>query len=236
MPNFTVRQGDTTAGIAFRNGLIWETIWEHPNNAQLRASRDNKNILKPGDVLFIPERSQGEESCSTDQRHRFRRKGVPERFRLRFVEDPQQIMEGGGDTEEGAGDSGAQEQEKDVPRADVSYLFEIDGQITNGTTDQDGWIEYSIPPDVQSGRIILNPSTPQEEEYRLQVGHLNPISELSGVKHRLQNLGLFEGEIDDQPTPELETALRTFQERHNLTVSGEPDQPTRDKLVEVHGS
>src|SRR4030095_14342956 len=54
---YTVKQGDHVAGIAFRFGLSdFRTIWDHPNNTELKNKRQNPNVLFPGDVLYVPDR------------------------------------------------------------------------------------------------------------------------------------------------------------------------------------
>jgi hypothetical protein len=236
MPDYTVRQGDSTSSIAFRHGMFWETIWDHSANAELRASREDKNILYPGDVLFIPDGNIRAESGSTEQRHRYRLRGVPERIRLRFIEDREESAQTAGSSNQSQRSSGGRDQSKDMPRANVPYVLDIDGRLTQGNTDDDGCVECPIPPDARRGRVILNPSTPQQQEYPLQIGHLNPISQFSGVKQRLSNLGFFPGQPDEQRTRELEAALRMFQERQGLQVTGEADDQTRNRLRELHGS
>ncbi len=71
----------------------------------------------------------------------------------------------------------------------------------------------------------------------LQLGNLDPISEVRGVKQRLANLGFDCGNTNnDELNEDLEGALSAFQSAHDLDVTGEIDQATRDKLKDVHGS
>ncbi len=210
MPEYTVRQGDTTTSIAHAHGFFWETIWNHPNNEELRNSRDNPNVLHPEDVIFIPERQEREESGATDQRHRFRRMGLPERLRLRLLD------------------------EDDEPRADLAYTLEVEENRFTGATDSEGMIEHPIPPDSGSGRLLIG--EPQEEEYALMLGHLDPIGEISGVQARLMNLNLYIGEVNGETNDETGLAIREFQRRHDLEETGEMNDETRSRLEEVHGS
>jgi hypothetical protein len=60
----TVRQGDCIASISFRNGFLPETIWNDPNNAELRRTK-HPNILKPGDIVFIPDKRPKTSSLKT---------------------------------------------------------------------------------------------------------------------------------------------------------------------------
>src|SRR5262245_59177978 len=72
---YTVKQGDYLVKIARENGFVdYRTIWEHPENKQLKEKRKNPSVLFPGDVLFIPDRNDKKESGGTDQTHRFQLK------------------------------------------------------------------------------------------------------------------------------------------------------------------
>ena len=56
--------GDHVSRIADENGFgSWETLWDHPDNAELKAKRKNPNVLAEGDEVAIPEKKkkQGEE-------------------------------------------------------------------------------------------------------------------------------------------------------------------------------
>jgi N-acetylmuramoyl-L-alanine amidase len=207
--DYVVRQGDALESIAESRGHFWETIWMAPENADLRDARGNPHVLLPGDRLHIPELRRREETGATEQRHRFRRKGVPSKLRV-VLED------------------------EDGPRSGLSYTLEIeDGTIHEGHTDGDGAIEHPIPPGVK--RAILVVGDPPEH-YELKLAHLDPVESVSGQQARLANLGLYARKIDGKQGAALASALRMFQESHDLEISGEADQATRDKLVEVHGS
>jgi hypothetical protein len=83
--SYVVQHGDCLESIAFTHGLLWQTIWNDPRNAELQTSRD-PNILLPGDRLFIPELKQKSTDCATDQLHTFERKGVNSRVRIHVLE------------------------------------------------------------------------------------------------------------------------------------------------------
>ncbi len=247
MPEYKVKQGDCISSIATRHGLFWEKVWNHPKNARLKEQRKDPNILYPGDTLFVPEKEKKEESGATEQKHRFKKKGTPAKLRLRVMEEepppqgsPQRTSgtsrprnEKNFSGEDPETESRAQE---DRPRRNIPYVLDIDGNLTEGTTDGDGMIEVSILPNAKKGRLILEPRTVNEKVLPLNLGGLNPLSEISGVKHRLKNLGFDCGDTSDEATPGLAAALRAFQEKHSLRVTGEADQATKDKLQELHGS
>ena len=80
------------------------------------------------------------------------------------------------------------------------------------------------------------PDTPDETEVTVNLGHLDPITEVTGVKQRLRNLCFDCGDQTPEENEDLETALRAFQSKHGLSVTGTIDQATRDELSKQHGS
>ena len=67
------------------------------------------------------------------------------------------------------------------------------------------------------------------------LGHMDPISEVSGVQMRLAGLGYFKGafssEIDDATTK----ALVAFQRAEKLPETGGPDKDTLAALAKAFG-
>jgi len=247
MPEYKVKQGDCISSIATRHGLFWEKVWNHPKNSRLKEQRKDPNVLYPGDVVFVPDKEKKEESGATEQKHRFRKKGTPAKLRLRIMEEsveeeepppPSSTPSQPQDTKNVVFEDPQTEErsQEDRPRQNIPYVLDIDGNLTEGTTDDDGMIEVSIPPNAKKGRLILEPGTTNERVLQLDLGELNPLSEISGIKHRLKNLGFDCGDTSDGATPALGAALRAFQEKHGLQVTGEADQATKDKLKDLHGS
>jgi N-acetylmuramoyl-L-alanine amidase len=209
MSFYTVRKGDCISSIADYYGLFWEKIWNDPNNSELKEKRKDPNVLYPGDVVFIPEKEIKEYSCATDKKHRFHRKGIPLYLRLQMLD------------------------EDDKPIANVSYTLDIDGGETiEGKTGPDGKIEQAIPPGARSGTLHVEGDDPVP----LSFGELDPIDTAIGVKQRLMNLGYDCGDEDGETDEEAQEVLREFQEKYGLNPTGEVDQATKDKLLEVHGS
>ena len=57
----------------------------------------------------------------------------------------------------------------------------------------------------------------------------------SGVQGRLSNLGYDCGDEHGELGPVTRSALRAFQETYEMTVNGEADSATREKLQEKYG-
>lgn len=206
----TVRPGECTDSIAYAYGFFAETVWDAPQNERLRAERESKNVLSPGDVLTIPDKREKEEPAATGREHTFRRRGVPARIHLRFVLN-------------------------DQPRSGVPYVLEIDGNRRSGVLDDQGELHQPVMPDARGGRVILNPGQPNEETHHLQLRRLEPIDTVRGQQTRLRNLGFYDGAIDGELGPRTQRAVQDFQTAHQLDVSGLPDEPTLARLLETHG-
>ena len=169
---YTVKQGDCISSIAFKYGFFPDTIWNDSKNSKLKQDRKDPNALFPGDSLVIPEKQLKEEQCQAEQKHRFRRKGVPERLRIQFL----------------TGD-----EEEDAPRKGIPYTLDITtksgGPVPQkkGKTDNDGFLDETIPPDASVGKIVLDEGE-DEQVHEGMLGHLDPIDTISGVQARLNNL------------------------------------------------
>lgn len=229
--DYIVREGDCMSSIAKDSGHFWGTLWNAPENEELREVRKNPNTLLPGDKVFIPELRPKEEACETEARHRFIRRGEPAKLRLRLVRGPSQFLP---DNDDGVPPG---KLAQDQPWANVPYKLVVDGRTFEGTSDGDGWIEVNIPGNATKGKLLLHPGEPEEIEMPVELGQLAPISELKGVMQRLENLGLRSGNPGTyRMTPEVREAVRKFQQQHGLPATGELSDETRQKLVEVHGS
>ena len=204
---YVVSQGECIESIAFEHGLFWKSIWDHAQNSELKQKRKDPNALLPGDRVHVREKELKQESGATEARHRFKRKGIPAILKLVFLND--------------AG----------KPRANLPYRLDIDGQVFTGSTDGDGALKHGIPPNAQSGTLTLN----NQDEYLLDLRHLDPSSEATGIQARLRNLGYDPGDIDGDLGPRTKGALSEFQQDHDLDVTGEPNEQTLKKLEDVHG-
>jgi hypothetical protein len=197
-----VKQGDCILSIAAKHGFLWESVWNHPDNSELKKQRKNPNVLQTGDVVVIPDKEKKEESAGADQHHRFVKKGVPAKLRLKITRN-------------------------DEPRANEPFSLNIDGKYTEGQTDAKGMIDVAIPPTAIRGELLVGDGN-QQEGFRFKLGTLDPIDSENGVKGRLRCLGY-------NDSMEYSELLREFQQKEELQVTGQLDEPTKNKIEERFG-
>lgn len=220
-----IEQGECIATLAERHGHRMATLWDHPQNAELKELRGNPYVLNVGDVVFVPDIRTRSETCSTDARHCFRRHDVPEKFRLQLLDD-------------------------DVPIEKTPYVFEIGKDRRAHQTTTEGWVEEWVPPSATKATLtFVPPRGPSDPEdlvveplvYEILLGALGPADSERGARARLLALSYLEEEGAEGP-PETEDhdsyrlALATLQSEHDLDITGELDPPTVELLRELYGS
>ncbi|WP_437817497.1 peptidoglycan-binding domain-containing protein [Sorangium sp. So ce1078] len=206
MRRHRIEQGDSVVRLAEQYGFAPDTIWNHPDNAELKALRKDMNVLAPGDMLAVPDLRLREEACATGRRHVFRRRGVPTVFR-------------------------AQLYDRGEARRNEPYELEVDGRLYTGQTDDEGKIEVYLPNGARRGRLVVNRG---EVDAEVRFGHMDPITEIAGVQKRLANLGFEVGAIDGVMHARLSAALRAFQTLVGLAPTAELDDETRAALADCH--
>lgn len=220
MPSYhDVEQGEYLSKIAARYGFSdYRTIWNHGENAALKAKRKNPNVLYPGDRLYIPDKEVRGESRSTDQTHKF--KVNRNKLKLGLV----------------------LEDQYEHPIASAPCELHLDGQVYKLTTDGKGKLEQEIKPAAEGALLIIrDPQTSINEiVLSIKIGHLDPVEEDSGKAQRLNNLGYFAGPLPENGPEEnrqlLRSAVEEFQCDHGLKVDGVCGSKTQAKLIEAHGS
>ena len=209
MPSHTVQPGEHLSRIAAQYGFFDQrTIWDHPQNAALKALRDSPNVLNPGDVLFIPDKIAKTEGRPTGQTHVFQ---VPaDKLLLRIsVHDFD-----------------------NQPIAGEACELEVEGQVYKISTDGSGAIQQEIPKTAEKGTLRV-PGLGME--LPLRIGYLNPADQESGWQARLVNLGYLAGMAPDSSEDDLDTAIEELQCDYKVQLTGTADDATQQKLKELHG-
>ena len=154
---YRVQAGDTLTGIALDAGFYsWETVYNHPQNAALRAQRPNPGELFVGDQLYIPDKQP-----KTVELHSFPLENNPQR-KYRLVRKKLRAYV-----------SLYLYNDDDEPYANKKYQLIVDGQLYAGATGTDGLLRESVPPRSQSCVIRLWPNANEPNEtvtWTLQLG------------------------------------------------------------------
>jgi hypothetical protein len=232
----TVAQGEFISLIARSHGFAdYKTIWDAPENSDLKAERKNPNVLFPGDQVFIPDKKLGEETRSTEGKHRFELQGHKLMLRIKL------------------------EGLKKEPLTGHECTLAVAGDPEAFTTDGDGIIEKEIPALAGQGQLVdrgkPGPEIRTETRMPLKIGVLDPVTKVTGQIARLNNLGYNAGELPDHPlapdeekalseSPDFISAVEEFQcdfmGANNLAtiksvVDGKCGSKTQAKLLDAHG-
>lgn len=210
MPTHVVQQGECFATIARDHGFRRDTLYDHPDNADLKKKRPNPNILYPGDEVAVPELEPKEANVSTGARHPFTIKVPKRELRLRLLDH--------------AGE----------PIAGAAYLLETEGWRMQGQTSGKGELVERVPCSARTATLTVG-----ERVLVLECAGINPMSDVpdeaaSGARERLRNLGYDVGDASTVLDPRTRTAVALFQHEAKIEVTGELDDTTRSKLASLH--
>jgi hypothetical protein len=205
-----VSAGENLESIAFLYGFLAPSIWDHPNNADLKKRRQDSCVLAPGDQVYIPELRLRTEDGETNQVHRFKCKNTPALLRFR------PLVFG-------------------KPLKNRNYTLVVDdGPPITGKVGDDGTIKQYIRPDAKEAKIVVGEGF-DKFTYNLSLRTLYPFDGIRGIQQRLKQLGHYHGPEDGVENEETKNAIAMFQVRQGLEVTGTADEKTKLMLVKRHG-
>ncbi|MFL0799397.1 MAG: peptidoglycan-binding protein [Agarilytica sp.] len=213
----TVAQGETLARIAKQHKFAsWQTIYNHVENKPFREKRPDPNIIFPGDQLKIPEKEDRMSSGSTNSTHVFRvKKPEIEKFRVKIQNSSGRAWAG------------------------KRVVLSVGGQNIDAPIGPNGVLEIELPNGDESEgelKVFMDPNSEEPtHEFEVQLGHLDPVEELSGVQARCNLLGFDCGVADGIMGSKTRTGVKKFQASEGLDVDGVPGPMTKGKLKEVYG-
>ena len=214
---YTVAAGDCLSSLASKNGLpSWRLIWEHGNNADLRARRANPNVVAAGDSVYIPA---GEKTKlvdrPVDKRHPFQIEKLPTFISIRVNDALRRKL------------------------PPCTYTLTVGGTTQTGKVPDNGVVTVKIDPEETTGQLVVTPDTPGQGfdgfDLPLSLGQLDPKDTVTGVQARLNNLGFHSGAVDGVLGPLTQHAIRSFQSAMKLPVDGQNSAAVQDALHKQHG-
>jgi hypothetical protein len=202
---YIVQPGDHLSAVAARVGF------QNDDTIWLHPEnatlRDSRNpyVLNPGDELFIPRKQTGTVERPTDAEHPFTLVRSPLKLRLR-------VFDWWGH-----------------PLVETRAIsLSDDAEVPN--TDADGLMEAFIDRSTTQARLLLG-----LEPSAAQIGGLDPVETTPGMLGRLVNLGYIDEGGGEDPEAALSLAVEEFQDDYGLAPSGEADEQTLAKIVEIYG-
>jgi N-acetylmuramoyl-L-alanine amidase len=217
MATHTTQPGECFATIARDNGTNRDTLYQHPDNADLKKKRPSPYVLYPGDAVAIPDLTPKTVSKPVDANYRFKVKLPMRELRLK-LQDPE-----------------------GKPIASEAYTLVIGSERVEGKTDGSGLLVKTFRTAETKATLTLRGMT-----ISLGFGLLNPVKDTpdagaSGGRERLRNLGYDVGDLGADVDANgmdggTRTAVALFQHQAGLPVTGNLDDATMQKLVAVHGS
>lgn len=197
--------------LAERHGFSdHRTIWDHPDNAELKRRR-SPTVLLPGDVVVIPERQSRAEVRGTGARHFFELSRTTLRLRVRAFDRLR------------------------APLPSSDRELSVAGRPAD--TDADGVLDMEIPADTRAAELSIRNG---EETIPIHIGDLHPADTPEGLGARLHNLGYdcradpLLGEEGVDPD-QLRFAIELFQHDHGLPVTGSATADLVEAVRAEHG-
>lgn len=202
-----VAQGEHAPGIAALLGFDdFREIWNHTDNAELRARRPSPAVLAPGDELHVPARASVKAARATGARHRFVLKEAPLKLRVRL----QDFL--------------------GRPIGKTAVELVTSGGSEPLITNDDGQFEADIATRARDKQLLFD-----EVDLPLAIGFLDPIDLESGRNARLANLGYLLDPSDTDEDDEVYLAIEEFQADNGLPTTGVFNTATRAQLLNVYG-
>lgn len=220
MPLKKPSPGDDLLRLAQKEGVGVAAIRAHPENRELFACRE-PGVLSSEEELFIPPPEPKKEQISTGETHYIVYRPAT-RF-LHFV----------------LHDESAAPRQADYTLSDFvfdgpkpKYGFPWPDEL-HGYAYQ-GVVHEELPATVTKLKLVLDDD--EDNALTIELGRLEPVGSTRGLKARLRSLGLYPGDVASSDYGvDLTEAVRLFQARQGLRVTGKADLATRAKLKTVCG-
>lgn len=205
MPNqHVVKPGECLSSIALDAGFFPESIWDHEANAELREAR-------AGNAHALVA---GDVLTIPDLSRREHSVAIDAQHKFRRKGVPAVFR--------------VKLEIDDEPLANEPYLLRVDGLQKRGITDGEGRVCETIWPGAREAVVTLGEGD-DAIEFAFALGQLDPADTERGARQRLASLGHACGEAE-----EFADDLRAFQAAEALAETGELDDATIAKLIELH--
>ncbi len=214
MKPYVIKQGDYLLKLAHHLGFDADAVWNDGANGELKEVRKDPDMLQAGDILMVPDEPKKQLDLKAEQENNFVATVPKIAVSLAVTDDEE-------------------------PLADEAYVVEGLGDDEGRTTDADGFVSFEAPVHVREVTVkFVN----VDLAFRIGIGELDPIDTDAGIRMRLTQLGYYGPQLAgadqyvEKNDAQLAAAIAAFQGAQGLEVTGDMDDATSDKLLEVHGS
>jgi hypothetical protein len=213
MKPYVIKPGDHLKKVAFLLGFDPDKVWNDDANLDLKDKRGTGDVLWPGDILYVPEEPVKNRFTVEAENHY---KATVPKVKVDLV------LAGPGGT----------------PLANEPYVVHGLGDETEKTTGDDGKVSFEAGITLDHVHVTL---TQRKRKLKVAIGGLDPASELSGARMRLEQLGFYGPTFSAGGDPmrddaQLAAALRAFQVAKGLVATGKLDPDAIAALIDAHGS
>ena len=200
-----------------------EVEWLYPNG-QPAANKKFK--------LFLPDGNERSETF--DENGKFRLEDAPPGpLRVALEEDDEDSSDDDNNEEEKQKIKLALKDAENNSYSNKKFEIHYGLDTVSGNTTGDGMIETEIPADVQEAKLLVWLRDDDEKasySTTIQFEQLEPENDPKGIQKRLQHLGFYAGPIDGESGTMTRDAIKNFQKKNNLPVTGVINPELSEKI------
>jgi hypothetical protein len=234
MGSHTVVLGDCFSSVARKSGLQdYKSVYDHAQNATLKAKRPNPNQLERGDVILVPP-APPPAPAKTKTTTKFQLPKHPVKLNLVLLDDADKPAKGikwnlSAATVKHSGTTGNDgrisiEIAADLDEATLTFSQDAGKPRKKKATAPSGKPAKSLPAPVVETEFIdaddpASAPGPRKFEFKLKVGALASFNTVDGSLGRLRNLG-FGVSAEEGGTEPATRAVKLYQKKYSLGSSG----------------
>jgi hypothetical protein len=235
MAKHTVVPGDCFCSLAKTNNFFdYLTLYNHGDNAALKAKRPNANQLEEGDEVEIPDKKVKKVACASNKEHKFVVVRTKTKVRLVLMDAKDKVLR----VKKCELAVGIRKQ-KTLPDAQGLVEIEVDPAAATGTLSLtwDPPAAKAAPKAPAAAAIASPPPYPPAiiesdfedkttklkaettAKWTLHVGSMEPLATVRGCMRRLTNLGYTATDVKVED-PKTASLVKGYQRKNSLGVKG----------------
>ena len=190
------QQGECLLSIADRYGYASaKSLYDHPDNKSLKASRCDPLCLMPGDKVALPEKNALSVTGQTGKQHHFVITGSKAYLTMALLDYERKAL------------------------SNIEFTLKLSETKTDpitGRSDDQGHIHAQVPMDAHKTELTLRIDDQDPDSdivLDILIGHRDPVETVSGRQARLNALGNYCGTVDNVEGKYTQAALSQFKNK-----------------------